>query len=105
MFASNQPSSVIIQRASLRLVSCLCFGVRTERRQRREELLLGETAAVAALLVCVGDQCEISTLWCHCDERQLSISLIISGMICCQWAVDGGGVGGLNPPLPVSRVR
>lgn len=56
MFASNQPSSVIIQRASLRLVSCLCFGVRTKRRQRREELLLGETAAVAALLVCVGDQ-------------------------------------------------
>lgn len=34
--------------------------------------------------------CEILTLRCHCNERQSNISLIISGMISCQWAVDEG---------------
>lgn len=61
--------------------------VYTKQHEQLTKELLRETTV--ALLVCVCGLCEILTLRCHCNERQLNISLIISGMISCQWAVPG----------------
>lgn len=98
MFRSNQPSSVIFSGLHSGLYPASALWVSTKQHERLNKPLLRDTTA--ALLVCVHDQCEILTLRGHCNERQPNISLIISGTISCQWAVDGVAL-----ILPVSRVR
>lgn len=93
ILCSNQPSSVIFRRLHSGLYPASTFGL---YKTTPKEQLLGERDDTCVACVCMmfflgggcfRDLCEILTLRRHCNERQWNISLIISSMISCQWAV------------------
>lgn len=90
ILCSNQPSSVIFRRLHSGLYPASTFGLYKTTgaapwRERRHLCCL--CVHDVFLGGCFRDLCEILTLRRHCNERQWNISLIISNMISCQWAV------------------